>query len=140
MNARGVLPVVAVFLLAGCAGTAAPTATTPATTTTTQADTTTERWLTGVAPSDRLVLEATGNLTATVTQYETNATTNRTANATFHLTSGERVHVDDFTVDGWIVVTIANETAWQGYLGSSNHLELSLHPNGNATVTEHYTK
>jgi|GEM_PF-5149746 len=132
---------------AGCLGTPAgdgpdgqPTPTTepePTAPESTDAAPTTE-WQTGVAPGDRLLFTAMGNLTATVRQYPYEDG-NRTlqASQTLTMTAGDRATVTAFDPAGTIVVSIDGEPAWNGTVGSADHYEIALSPDGTATVTRH---
>ncbi len=133
---------------AGCLGTPTSDGTggqpvpttepTPTATEATEAAPTTTEWQTGVAPGNRLLLTATGNLTATVKQYPYEDG-NRTlqASETLNMTAGDRETVSAFEPAGTIVVSIDGEPAWNGTVGSADHYEIELSPGGNATVIRH---
>lgn len=105
----------------------------------TEATTTTERYQTGVAPGNRLVLRATDDLVVRVTTYEDDAETERLADREYELEDGVGATVDEFEPSGWIVVRLDDERIWQGYVGSADHYELTVHPDGEVDV-EHWVK
>jgi hypothetical protein len=145
---------VVLLLVAGCAGrtpasTPVPDAsgTSPSTPGATTADgldvcgtpvDATDAYLTSIPPEERLVLEAAEDLTVTVSEYADEALEDRTARETYALSNRQTISVDEFCVDGWIVLTVDGETAWKGVIGSANHIEFRLTADGNATITESY--
>lgn len=89
---------------------------------------TTEQYLTGVAPSNRLILKATDDLTVTVTNVDDGTS------ETYDLDPESRVRVTEFEVSGRIVVEMDGESVWSEQVGSADQYVLTVHPDGEVDV------
>jgi len=87
-----------------------------------------------VEPNNRLVLQASGNISVTITQYMSEEKQNMTNRLNYTISDSETKRVDEFVPDGWIVLSMDGYEIWSEYVDSADHIELRVDSSGNITV------
>lgn len=109
--------------------------TTAAETTTTTAEPTTDRYQTETAPRNRVIIEATGELTLTVTKYRTGDAEREVASETYDLSDGSEVHVTSFDPEGYLAFALDGEVVWRGEIGVDGSYRFTVSPDGDVDLT-----